>query len=44
MVELQRVRQMPVARPGTVMDEREDGNDFVDDRLSSGAFGCYKKI
>jgi hypothetical protein len=40
MVELQQVRQMPAARPGTIMDEREDKNDFVDDRLSSGAFGC----
>jgi hypothetical protein len=44
MVELQQVRQMPVARPRTVVDEREDKNDFVDDRLSSKAFGCYQKI
>jgi hypothetical protein len=28
-------------RAGTVVDEREDKNDFVDDRLSSNAFGCY---
>jgi hypothetical protein len=27
-----------------VVDEREDGNDFVDDKLSSSAFGCYQKI
>jgi hypothetical protein len=28
MVELQQVGQMPVARPRTVVDEREDRNDF----------------
>jgi hypothetical protein len=44
MVELQQVGQMPVARPRTMVDERVDENDFVDDRLSSGAFGCYQKI
>jgi hypothetical protein len=43
-VELQQVGQMLVVRPGTVVDEREDENDFVDGRLSSGAFGCYQKI
>jgi hypothetical protein len=44
MVELQQGGQMPVAEPETIVDERDDGNDFVDDRLSSGAFGCYQKI
>jgi hypothetical protein len=44
MVELQQDGQMPVAGPGTMVDEREDGNDFADDRLSSSAFGCYQKI
>jgi hypothetical protein len=44
MVELQQVRQMPAIGRGTVVDEREDGNDFVDGRLSSGTFGCYQKI
>jgi hypothetical protein len=29
---------MPVAGPRTMVDEREDGNDFVDDRLSSSFF------
>jgi hypothetical protein len=32
---------MPVAGPKTIVDEREDKNDFVDGRLSSSAFGCY---
>jgi hypothetical protein len=44
MVELQQVRQMPAARPRTVVDEREDENDFVNDRLSSSTFGSYQKI
>jgi hypothetical protein len=44
MVELQQVGQMPAARLGTVVDEKEGENDFVDGRLSSGAFGCYQKI
>jgi hypothetical protein len=44
MVELQQVARMPAAGPRTVVDEREDKNDFVDDKLSSGAFGCYPKI
>jgi hypothetical protein len=44
MVELQQVGQMSVAGPGTVVDEREDKNHFVDDRLSSGTFDCYQKI
>jgi hypothetical protein len=35
---------MPVAELGTVVDEKEDGNDSVDDKLSSGTFGCYQKI
>jgi hypothetical protein len=35
---------MPVAGPETMVDEKEDGNDSVDDKLSSGAFGCYQKI
>jgi hypothetical protein len=35
---------MPVAGPRTMVDKREDENDFVDDRLSSGFFGCYQKI
>jgi hypothetical protein len=41
MVELQQVRQMPTTRPRTVVDEREDRNDSMDDKLSSGVFGCY---
>jgi hypothetical protein len=32
---------MPAARPGTVVDERENRNDSMDDKLSFGAFGCY---
>jgi hypothetical protein len=32
---------MPVAGPGTMVDERKDGNDFADDRLSSSTFSCY---
>jgi hypothetical protein len=44
MVELQQVRQMPAARPRTMVDEREAGNDYVDDKLSSSVFGCYQKI
>jgi hypothetical protein len=43
-VELQQDGQMPVAGSGTMVDEREDENDSVDDKLSSGAFGCYQKI
>jgi hypothetical protein len=35
---------MTAVRPGTVVDERKDENDFVDDRLSSSAFNCYQKI
>jgi hypothetical protein len=35
---------MPVAGPKTRVDEKEDGNDFGDDTLSSGAFGCYQKV
>jgi hypothetical protein len=44
MVELQQDEQMPIAEPGTVVDKREDKNDSMDDKLSSGAFGCYQKI
>jgi hypothetical protein len=42
-VELQQDGQMPVAGPKTVVD-KTDGNDSVDDTLSSGAFGCCQKI
>jgi hypothetical protein len=44
MVELQQVRQMPIVGPRTVVDKREEENDFVIDRLSSSTFGCYQKI
>jgi hypothetical protein len=44
MVELQQDGQMPIAGSETVVDENEDGNYFVDDKLPSGAFGCYQKI
>jgi hypothetical protein len=44
MVELQHDRQMPIVGSKTVVDKREDGNDSVDDKLSSGAFSCYQKI
>jgi hypothetical protein len=35
---------MPATGPRTIVDERQDKNDFVDDRLSFGAFGYYHKI
>jgi hypothetical protein len=44
MVELQQDGQIPIAELETMVDEKEDRNDFVDDKLSSGAFGCYQKI
>jgi hypothetical protein len=34
---------MPVARPGTVVDKREDGNDFGDDKLSSDALVATRR-
>jgi hypothetical protein len=42
-VKLQQDEQMHVARLEIVVDEKEDGNGFRDDTLSSGAFDCYQR-
>jgi hypothetical protein len=43
-IELQQDGQMPVAGLGVVVDEKENGNDFGDGKLSSGAFDCHQMV